>query len=73
MATLTITIPDAVAPRVLDAFANNFNYDPVKDGTKAAFFKAKVVQLIRGVVVSYEAQVASSAAASKADEEIVPS
>lgn len=39
MATVSITIPDPVLTRVLDAFAAAYGYNPATDGTKAAFAK----------------------------------
>lgn len=72
MATVTITIPDPVLDRVLDAFAATYNWDG--QGTKAAFARQKVAEYVKQVVKGYEAQrdseAARTAAASKADSEV---
>lgn len=64
MAQITITIPDAVVQRVLDAFAYRFGYDSVPDPkpTKAAFAKQALVSQIRAVTHDYEKMVAAQAA-----------
>lgn len=63
MAALSVTVPDAILTRVLDAFAATYHHNPATDGTKAAFAKKKVRDYIRGVVNTYETQLAADAAA----------
>lgn len=64
MAQITITIPDAVVQRVLDAFAYRFGYDNVPDPkpTKAAFAKAALVGEIRAITRDHEKMVAAQTA-----------
>lgn len=65
MAQITITIPDAVLARVLDAFAAR-GYDAAGGLTKAQFAKQQVVGFIRGVVRSHEVEQAIQSAAAQA-------
>lgn len=62
MASITITIPDAVLNRVLDAIAATRSYNPGTDGTKAQFAKAQLVAWIKGIVVDYEGNNAANTA-----------
>ncbi len=67
MATITITIPDAVAPRVLDAVTGTFASDFVASGlTKAQYVKSYIVKDLKSIVRAYEAGLASSTAADSA-------
>ena len=66
MATLTINIPDAVAPRVVNAFAARFGYDSEVDGTKAQFLKKQVVLWMKEQVRDHEANTAAAATANTA-------
>lgn len=66
MASITLTIPDAVLPRVLDAMAATRNYNPATDGTKAQFAKAQLVAWLKSVVVDYEGNAAANTAATSA-------
>ena len=66
MADITITIPDAVALRVLDAFAFHFGYDPLTGGTKLQFAKARVMRFIKDVALAYERKIAAENAAASA-------
>lgn len=70
MANLQITIPDAMLPRVLDAFASTYGYRPT-DGTRAQFARKKLAEHVRGVVQSYEVQKASEQAAQTAADAAV--
>lgn len=78
MATVSISIPDAVAPRVLDAIATAYGYDPSpgdpnatppvpagKDAgkTKAQFARSIVARFLTEVVAGVEGQAAAQAAA----------
>jgi hypothetical protein len=71
MAQIQITIPDAVLPRVVDAFAATYGYQPTIDGapnpeTKAAFAKRQVIAFIKRTVADREAGAAADAARSTA-------
>lgn len=72
MATMTITIPDAVAPRVLDALADRGGWDGT--GNKAAFAKGVVIDYIMSVTRNREAEkdaaTARDAAMAKATRDI---
>lgn len=65
MAQIAITIPDAVLPRVLDAFAAR-GFDPAGGLTKAQYAKQQVIAHIRNVVRAYETEQAVRAAAAQA-------
>lgn len=81
MASITITIPDAIAPRVLSGFCKRYNYLPtLTDGspnpeTKAQFAKRKIIDFIKLAVRESEIQDASDAASRtagiSADNDIV--
>ena len=62
MATIVLTIPDAVVGRVLAAFKSAYNYDAATDGPQGAFVKSKLVGFIREVVAAEEANAAAEAA-----------
>lgn len=55
MATLQITIPDAILARVLDAVAAANGYDPASGLTKAQFARNVLARLIKDMVKSQEA------------------
>lgn len=71
MASFTITVPDAVVPRVADAVAATFAYDAERDGTKAQFTKKVLVDYLRRLVQEHEARLAQQAAADKVAAEVV--
>jgi hypothetical protein len=81
MATITITIPDAVAPRVLNGFSSHYGYAPVLDNgslnpeTKAQFAKRKLIELIKQAVRESEMEtarnVAATTAAASVDDDII--
>lgn len=58
MAQIIINIPDADLPRVVDAFADTFDYDRyVREGgtlTKNQFAKSQLIRWMRGIVRAYE-------------------
>lgn len=58
MAQITITIPDAVVERVLDAFAVTYGYEDNGE-TRAQFAKRQVQEFIRRTVRDREAAIAS--------------
>jgi len=63
MASITITIPDAVMPRVIDGLCGQGNYQAVVDGeTKGQFAKRYVLEWIRREVVGWESRVAQDVA-----------
>jgi len=72
MATITITIPDAIAPRVINGFAKRYNYSPLLENgdanteTKAQFAKRKLVEFIKSAVREAEIQDAANTAATTA-------
>jgi len=66
MASMTITIPDGTLSRVLDGMANQFHYDALADGTKAAFAKQQVITFIINTVRNAEVQSAASVAGATA-------
>lgn len=54
MATMTITIPDAQATRVINALCAAGDYNAETDGPKAAFAKTQVIRWIKNMVLSVE-------------------
>lgn len=68
MATVSITIPDEVVPRVLDAIAAQYGYDPNAGLTKAQFAKTILARFMKGVVVAYEATIAGEASRKTAED-----
>lgn len=62
MASITLTIPDAVLPRVLDAVAAKWGFNPGGPQTKAQFAKAALAAYLKATVKQYEAEVAAKAA-----------
>lgn len=74
MATMTMTIPDAMLPRVVAAFAATHGYratlpngDP-NPQTPAQFARAQVANFIKHTVTNYESELAKSSN----DIEVVP-
>ena len=70
MAQITLDIPAAQVNRVLDAIAANNGYTAA-DGTKAAFAKQWLVQMIKDQIRSYEAQQLITANNSDVDGNVV--
>lgn len=66
MADITITVPNAVLSRVLDAIAATKGYKP-SDGTKAQFARNHIAAYIKDIVKSYEGSAASANARRLAD------
>lgn len=62
MAQITLTIDDAIATRVLDAFTAETGWTPASGVTKIVWAKAKLAEYIKGIVVSHEAGVAGTTA-----------
>jgi regulator of protease activity HflC (stomatin/prohibitin superfamily) len=74
MANLTITIPDAVAPRVTEALAARQGWTADSGKTQAQAAKQAVIEFIHAITRSYEAdrdaQAARDAAQASADADI---
>ena len=62
MATITINIPDAAVPRVLEAMCSTGGYEPSDGLTKGAFAKRMLAQYVKRIVFEYEAMTAQRAA-----------
>lgn len=69
MATITLTIPNAVAQRVLDGVSSKYGYSAtLADGsanpqTKSEFVKAWLSKVLKDAVRDYEADTAAANAA----------
>lgn len=81
--TISLTIPDAVAPRVVEALCSTYNYSGYSEReteagrtpmTKAQFAKTCVGEFLRNTTKAYEAgvamQTAKDSAVSKVDSEV---
>lgn len=66
MANISITIPDALVGRVLDAFDGSYPGRP-QGVTQAAWAKQKVIDYARDVTIAYERQQAAITAAAAAE------
>lgn len=53
-ATITVTVPNAVLTRVLDAFANKYGYKAAGGQTKAEFARDRVIDFIKQTVKTSE-------------------
>lgn len=71
MAVLTITISDAVANRVTDAICIRRGYDPLKNGTKAAFVKSLVIDFLKAEVSAQETGTAAALASIAAAQSVL--
>lgn len=54
MPTLSVDIPAGMTNRVLDAISAEYNYNPLTDGTKAAFAKKQVIEFLKRTVKASE-------------------
>lgn len=70
MAEITITIPNGVVNRVVDAIASEYNYDAAVDGTKNAFAKKQVIEFLKRTVKDAEASVATKTARDNAVSDV---
>ena len=76
MATITLTFPDAVQPRVVDALCAEGGYDqlPEPKPARGAFARSRVIRFVRETVRNYEAslaiETAREAAVARADAEV---
>lgn len=64
MATMTVTVPDAALPRILDAFAAVYRWDPESGLTKAEFARRQVAEFVRRTVIENEQPARRAAAQS---------
>jgi len=64
MAQINFTIPDEYITRIVDAFCDEFSYDPeaVPPVTRGAFTKAKIRDYIKAITVRSERRTAHQAA-----------
>ena len=69
MATITLNIPDAALPRVVDALCALDGYEP-GSGPKGAFAKQVLIRIVKQTVKNHEAEIARRTAAAKADSEV---
>jgi hypothetical protein len=70
MAEITITIPDGVVQRVLDALCGQFGWTPESGLTQGQFAKWCVARWAKDVVRTWEAQQASEAAILAAQQDV---
>jgi len=70
MANITISIPDAVAARVLDAMAARYNWTAESGLTKAQFAKSVFVRLLKETVKMHEGQAATDAAIMTSNQQV---
>lgn len=67
MASITVTVPDAVAPRVLDAVAATHGWDANTGITKAQFAKKWLADQLKDTVRNYEIGQAQATARATAE------
>lgn len=75
MATISLTIPDAQAVRILAAYCGLYGYQETVDGqpnpqTRLAFAKEQLYKHIKRVVIEYEGVEAQRAAISASTTDI---
>lgn len=75
MATITLTVPTAVANRVLDAIATKYGYtgflaNGTTAQTKTEFYKAWIIKQTLAAVSEQEANTAAAAAANAANTDV---
>lgn len=70
MAQLILTIPDAVAPRVIDAMAAQHGWDPGLGITKTEFVQNILTRYLRESVIDYEGNRGRNEAVARATGEI---
>jgi hypothetical protein len=64
---LSINIPDAVAPQVIDDICTATNYDPASGKTKAAWAKEQVIRTIKNLATNGAVKSAMTAAKATLD------
>ena len=57
-----IDIPDAQAPRILDALASYYGYNAERDGSKAQFVRQCLTNYIKAIVSDVEGESAAQSA-----------
>jgi hypothetical protein len=67
MATISLQIPDAVLPRVIDALCADGEWTSASPLTRAQFARQQIITYVRSVVRQHEARIAREAAAAEAD------
>jgi hypothetical protein len=67
MAVITLTIPDEVLPRVIEALCVDCERPADSPLTRAQFARQQIIQYVRSVVRQHEARIAREAAAAAAD------
>jgi len=70
MANITITIPDSVVTRVLDAVAVRYEWAPESGLTKAQFAKSVIVKWLKETVKMHEGNLASNAAQATSNQQV---
>lgn len=72
MAQITFTIPDQYIARIVDAFCDEFSYDPEAEPilTKGAFTKNKIRDYIKEVTIRNERRTAHQVATDTIQAEI---
>ena len=72
MASISITVPDPIATRVLDGVAKTLSYDRDKlpAETKTQFAKRMIKKTVKGWVISAEADDGHTTAQATAESEI---
>jgi hypothetical protein len=72
MANITITIPDANLPRIIDGFAVRYDYtrNLLVGETKAQFAKRMLIAMIKQSVIDSEADAARRTASSTVTGEV---
>lgn len=73
MATITITVPNPVVPRINDAFAATYQYQSEIDGapnpeTKSQFTQRMIRKYVKEIVKAHEAHAAGEAARLQAQD-----
>lgn len=76
MASITLTIPNAVTQRVLDGFCKNQGYAATLENgtpnpeTQQQFMKRKIVEYVKTAVKASELETARNAAATTANDSV---
>jgi hypothetical protein len=69
---ISFTIPDAVAPRLIDALAAHYRYDvSMLPTTKQQYVKTRIIAEWKEITGEYEARTASATAKTSVNTDIV--